>query len=100
MEDKHLELVRDIAYAPAHGERGLLDLALPDDANGRPVVMVVHGGGLQALSKARMDRVAEFVAEQGWAAVNVNYRHFFFSAADGDFAFPAELTLGVAFFIR
>ena len=69
-----MEIARNIAYAPAHGERGRLDLVLPDDASGRPVVMVVHGGGMQALSKERMDRVAEFLAERGWAAVNVNYR--------------------------
>jgi len=69
-----VKTIRDIAYAPEHGERGMLDLVLPDDASGRPVVMVVHGGGMRALSKARMDRVAAFVAEMGWAAVNVNYR--------------------------
>jgi acetyl esterase/lipase len=84
-----VEIVRDIAYAPEHGERGQLDLVLPDDASGRPVVMVIHGGGLQALSKTRMDRVAEFVAEQGWAAVNVNYRLL----PDHPYPIPLEDTL-------
>ena len=69
-----MEIVRNIAYAPEHGERGRLDLVLPDGASGRSVVMVIHGGGMRALSKERMDNVAAFVAEQGWAAVNVNYR--------------------------
>ena len=80
-----MEVIRDIAYAPDHGERGQLDLVLPDGASDRPVVMVIHGGGLQALSKTRMDLVAEFVAEQGWAAVNVNYRLL------PDNAYPAPL---------
>ena len=69
-----MEVIRDLPYAPSHGRRGLLDLHLPDAEEGRPVVMVIHGGGLQALSKERMDNVAAFVAERGWAAVNVNYR--------------------------
>ena len=84
-----MEIVRNIAYAPEHGERGRLDLAFPHGASGRPVVMVVHGGGMRALSKARMDNVAAFVAEQGWAAVNVNYRLL----SDHPYPAPLEDTL-------
>ena len=68
----HVE--RNIDYAPEHGERGRLDLFLPEDASNCPVVMVIHGGGLQALNKERMDGVSEFIAERGWAVVNINYR--------------------------
>ncbi len=68
----HVE--RNIYYAPDHGERGKLDLFLPEGASNRPIVMVIHGGGLQALNKERMDGVSEFIVERGWAVVNVNYR--------------------------
>ena len=76
---------KNIVYASEHGERGRLDLHLPDNATNCPLVMVIHGGGLQALSKERMDGVAAFIAEQGWAAVNVNYRLL------PDHPFPAQV---------
>jgi acetyl esterase/lipase len=76
---------RNIAYAPEHGTRGLLDLYLPRGAASRPTVIVLHGGGLQALNKERMDGVAAFLAEQGWAVANVNYRLL------PDHPFPAPL---------
>lgn len=80
-----MQVKRDISYAPHHGQRGLLDLFLPDQASDRPIVMVIHGGGLQALSKERMAGVSAFIAEQGWVAVNINYRLL------PDYAFPAPL---------
>jgi len=64
---------RDLSYAAEHGRYGLLDLALPDDPGGAPVVILHHGGGLQALRKERMTHVAEFVARCGYVAVNTNY---------------------------
>jgi len=69
-----MQIHRDIPYAPGHGERGLLDIVCPEGAAGRPVVVVIHGGGMEALSKERMDGVAAFIAERGLVAVNVNYR--------------------------
>ena len=69
-----VKVVTDIAYAPEHGERGQLDVLLPDDAEGRPVVVVIHGGGLQALSKERMAGVSAFLVGCGFAVVNTNYR--------------------------
>jgi acetyl esterase/lipase len=89
-------IVRDIAYAPAHGVRGRLDLALPEPASGCPIVMVIHGGGLRSLSKERMDNVATFVAEQGWVAVNVNYRLL----PDAPYPAPIEDTLAAFEWIR
>ena len=69
-----MQIKRNITYSAQHGERGKLDLFFPDEAPDRPIVMVIHGGGFQALSKERMDGVSTFIAEQGWVVVNVNYR--------------------------
>ena len=80
-----MQLKHDIPYAPDHGIRGRLDLILPEEASGCPIVMVIHGGGLQALSKERMTGVSTFIAEQGWVAVNINYRLLL------DHPFPASL---------
>jgi len=64
----------DIPYAPEHGERGRLDLFLPDHASKRPIVVVIHGGALREFSKERVAGWAQFIVEQGWVAVNINYR--------------------------
>jgi acetyl esterase/lipase len=69
-----MRAIRDIAYAPEHGDRGRLDVLLPDEAEARPVVVVIHGGGLQALSKERMEGVSAFLVEHDLAVVNTNYR--------------------------
>jgi acetyl esterase/lipase len=64
----------DIPYAPEHGERGRLDLLLPDNATDRPIVVVIHGGSLREFSKERVWGWAQFIVEQGWVAANINYR--------------------------
>ena len=69
-----MKLRLDIPYAPEHGERGRLDLFLPDHASKRPVVVVIHGGALREFSKERVAGWAEFIVEQGWVAANINYR--------------------------
>ncbi|MFW6189610.1 MAG: alpha/beta hydrolase [Planctomycetota bacterium] len=80
-----METLTDVAYAPEHGREGMLDIHRPEAAENTPIVMVVHGGGLQALSKERMRNVCTFLVERGWAAVNVNYRLL------PDSPFPAPL---------
>jgi hypothetical protein len=52
-----MQIERNIAYAPDYGVRGQLDLFFPDAASNCPLVMIIHGGGLQALSKERMEGV-------------------------------------------
>jgi acetyl esterase/lipase len=65
---------QDVAYAPEHGERGLLDIFMPGASSGVPVVLVIHGGGLRDFSKERMANVCSFLAQHGWAAAAINYR--------------------------
>ncbi len=76
---------QDIAYAPEHGERGLLNISLPDQGTACPIVMVIHGGALREFSKERMAGVVAWIVEQGWAAVNINYRML------PDHPYPASL---------
>jgi acetyl esterase/lipase len=85
-----VKVIKDIPYAPQHGERGLLDLMLPDGAADRPVVVVIHGGGFQALNKERMTRVGAFLVERAFAVVNINYRLL------PECAFPAPVEDGLA----
>lgn len=85
-----MEVIRDVAYRPQNGPRGTLDIWLPDRPQGAAVVVVMHGGGFQALSKERMDNVARFLAQAGYAAVNINYRLL------PQYAFPAPIEDGVA----
>ncbi len=80
-----MKLWQNIQYAPDHGVRGCLDVSTPDQASETPIVMVIHGGALREFSKERMVGIVEWVVEQGWAAVNVNYRLL------PDVSFPAPL---------
>ncbi len=85
-----MKVIKDIPYAPQHGERGLLDLMLPEAEEDRPVVIVIHGGGFQALNKERMARVGAFLVERGFVVVNINYRLL------PKHAFPAPVEDGLA----
>ncbi|MBN2583516.1 MAG: prolyl oligopeptidase family serine peptidase [Planctomycetes bacterium] len=69
-----MKTISNIAYAPAHGERGLGDLYLPDNAAKAPVALAIHGGGWNAMDKASWAGVAQFICEQGFAVFNINYR--------------------------
>jgi acetyl esterase/lipase len=67
-------VIRDIAYDPAHGVRGLGDLYLPPTAADQPPVLMIHGGGWNALTKESMSPIAETFAANGQAVFNINYR--------------------------
>ena len=57
-------------------ERCLLDLYLPEGANGFPVLVWFHGGGLTAGDKAEATQagIARSLAARGIAVASVNYR--------------------------
>jgi acetyl esterase/lipase len=69
-----MKIVREIAYAPDHGYRGLGDLYLPDDPQGAPAALVIHGGGWNHMDKHGLAGIAELMAECGYGAYNINYR--------------------------
>ncbi|OZM74569.1 alpha/beta hydrolase [Amycolatopsis antarctica] len=70
---------RDIAYAPG-GRRFLLDVYRPDDsenedpAEGRPVLLQVHGGAWMLGSKDQQGvPLMQYLAQRGWVCVAINY---------------------------
>ena len=68
---------KDIEYASGKGyENGLgkLDLYLPAKAKNFPALIFIHGGGLQAGDKSKLDQVGRRFALLGIAVVAPNYR--------------------------
>jgi acetyl esterase/lipase len=79
---------RDIAYAPEHGKRGMLDVYRPADPDltRAPVLLQVHGGGWSIGTKEQQGiPLMEHMAAKGWVCVAINYR---LSPRD---AFPAHV---------
>jgi acetyl esterase/lipase len=66
--------IRNIAYAPEHGFRGEADLYLPADTADATCLLVIHGGGWRAMDRFRFNTVCEMLAQDGYAALNANYR--------------------------
>jgi acetyl esterase/lipase len=59
-------------------------------ADGRPVLVMVHGGGFAGGSTDDLSRQARIAAEQGWVAFNLDYRATIQLGTQGQ-AWPAEL---------
>ena len=75
-DTSQIEVVKDIAYAPEHGTRGLLDVYKPKgDVTGAPVLLQVHGGGWTIGNKDQQGLpLMRHMASRGWVCVAVNYR--------------------------
>lgn len=69
-----MQEIHDIAYAPANGIRGLGDLYLPEQPNGAPIALCIHGGGWNAMDKYSWSGVAQMMCRFGYGAFNINYR--------------------------
>ena len=67
---------KDIAYAPEHGKRGLLDVYRPaEPTQGAPVLLQVHGGGWTIGTKDQQGiPLMQHLAAKGWICVAINYR--------------------------
>jgi acetyl esterase len=67
--------IRDIAYRPGGSKAHLLDVYQPVEAGGPlPVVIYIHGGGFQALSKDTHWVMGLAFARRGYLVFNINYR--------------------------
>ncbi len=72
-----VEVVKDIAYSAdkdADPERHKLNLYLPRDAKGFPVLVYVHGGGWTKGDRKSFARQAETLAKNGVGVASVGYR--------------------------
>ena len=77
LRDDGVEVVRDIAYDPRHGKRGLLDVYRQRGADLRdaPVLVQVHGGAWSVGSKDEQGvPLMHHMAARGWVCFSVNYR--------------------------
>lgn len=72
-----VRVARNVAYAPEHGARGMLDVYLPDGppVTDAPVLLQVHGGGWTIGSKEQQGLpLMRHLAAKGWVCVAINYR--------------------------
>ncbi|WP_085870721.1 MULTISPECIES: alpha/beta hydrolase [unclassified Nocardioides] len=77
MRDLTVRVEKDIAYAPEHGKRGLLDIYLPaeGEVSNAPVLLQVHGGGWTIGNKDQQGiPLMQHMAAKGWVCVAINYR--------------------------
>jgi acetyl esterase/lipase len=77
MRNAEVVVEKDIAYAPEHGKRGLLDVYRPAaGTDGRaPVLLQVHGGGWTIGNKDQQGiPLMQHLAAKGWVCVAINYR--------------------------
>lgn len=77
MRDVSVRVDKNVAYAPEHGKRGLLDVYRPaeGDVTGRPVLLQVHGGGWTIGNKDQQGLpLMHHLAAKGWVCVAINYR--------------------------
>lgn len=64
-----------ISYHPEHEYRGLGDLYLPETAEQKYPVLLIHGGGWNAMDKQGVCGIAEFLCrELQYPVYNINYR--------------------------
>jgi acetyl esterase/lipase len=74
--DPRVRVVHDVAYAPEHGKRGLLDIYAPAaGAEHAPVLFQIHGGGWMIGEKRQQALpLMLHLARRGWVCVSANYR--------------------------
>lgn len=71
----NVEVIRDVQYAPTVEVSHRLDIYRPIGAEGPlPVVLYVHGGGFQLLSKDTHWMMGLLFARAGYVVCNISYR--------------------------
>lgn len=72
-----MERIEDVPYLPDAGyanDKDKLDIYRPEGANGAPVFVFVHGGGLLRGDKDQQVHVGGFFAGHGFVTVCINHR--------------------------
>jgi len=72
------QVLQDIQYGSAGGERLLLDVYEPPAQSGQihPAVVLIHGGGWTSFDKSTMRTMGQFLSREGFVAFAVDYRLF------------------------
>lgn len=74
-EVHNVEVIRDVPYAATSDTKHRLDIYRPKGATGPlPVVLYVHGGGFQLLSKETHWLMGLTFARAGYVVCNISYR--------------------------
>jgi len=74
-DDAEIRVERDVVWRTADGEQLTLDSYLPaTKRDGRPAVVLIHGGGWRTGDKASLAQQGEQLAALGYVAVSINYR--------------------------
>jgi acetyl esterase len=64
----------DVQYGAAGGESLLMDVLVPTGIGPYPAVVMIHGGGFVKGDKSLNRGISEFLAHNGYAVFNINYR--------------------------
>ncbi len=67
-----VRVIENISYGEDAEQSG--DLVLPENAAGAKVILMIHGGAWISMSRKRNHGVALFLAENGYAVYNIDYR--------------------------
>jgi acetyl esterase/lipase len=79
-----VKAMKDLEYAKPDGRPQLLDLYLPEKADGPlPVIVWIHGGGWQGGNKNGTPALSQL--KRGYAVASINYR------LSGEAQFPAQI---------
>ncbi len=70
-----MKILKDIPYFLPTDPLRLLDVYLPEKANGI-LFFYVHGGGLETGDKEEIMPAAQYLTEKGYAVVSINYRMY------------------------
>ena len=85
-----VDVERGVVYGVVAGEPLLLDVYRSlTRGEPRPVVVLIHGGGMWTGSRADMEHPAQQLARAGYVAFSVDYR--LVDAATGSHRWPAQL---------
>ncbi len=83
--EKNFTIERSVQYAKPAGKKLRADLYVPKGDGPFPGVLMIHGGGWSAGSKAQMVGHAQMAAERGYSVMAINYRHA------PKYKFPAQI---------
>ena len=84
-----IKVVRDVDYETVDGITLTLDVYAPSDpGDGRPGIVLIHGGGWGSGKSGDVAAQARLLAREGWVAFAVNYR----LADDSHHPWPDALT--------